>query len=64
MNEIKFRALSVQIKNLLRQGSLTMSEMAVMLGKDEITIKNSLTHMKEKGGLAELPGYKWGLVFH
>ena len=50
-----------RINNLLREGSLTMKEIAEMLGKGEDTIKTTLSRMAKKGELVKLPEHKWGL---
>lgn len=53
--------LSWQIKNLLREGSLTMREITEALGKGEDTIKTTLSRMARKEELVKLPEHNWGL---
>jgi len=51
-----------QIKNLLREGPLTMREIADSLGREEDTIKSTLSRMAKKD-LVKLPEHKWGLKY-
>jgi len=53
-----------QIKNLLREGSFTMREIAEVLGKPEDTIKTTLSRMAGKQELVKLPEHYWGLKAH
>jgi hypothetical protein len=53
--------LSFQVKNLLRQGPLTMREIVEMLEKSEDSIKTTLSRMAKKGAIIKLPEHKWGL---
>lgn len=50
-----------QIKNLLREGPLTMREITEALGKGEDTIKTTLSRMARKEELVKLPEHNWGL---
>lgn len=50
-----------QIKNLLREESLTMREIVEELGKGEDSIKTTLSRMARKEELVKLPEHKWGL---
>jgi len=50
-----------QIKNLLREGPLTMREITEVLGKGEDTIKTTLSRMARKEELVKLPEHNWGL---
>jgi hypothetical protein len=53
--------LPFQIKNLLREGPLTMKDIVELLGKGEDSIKTTLSRMAKKGELVKLPEHKWGL---
>lgn len=52
-----------QIKSLLREGPLTMREIAKGLGKGEDTIKTTLSRMARKEELVKLPEHNWGLRY-
>jgi len=53
--------LSFQIKNLLREGPLTMKEIVEMLDKSEDVIKTTLSRMAKREAIVKLPEHKWGL---
>jgi DNA-binding NarL/FixJ family response regulator len=53
--------LSFQIKNLLREGPLTMKEIVEMLDKSEDVIKTTLSRMVKREAIVKLPEHKWGL---
>jgi len=53
--------LAWQIKNLLRQGSLPMKEIAEMLDKGEDSVKTTLSRMARKEQVIKLPEHNWGL---
>jgi hypothetical protein len=50
-----------QIKNLLKEGTLTMKEIVEMLDRGEDTIKSTLSRMAKKQQVVKLPEHKWGL---
>jgi len=50
-----------QIKNLLREGPLTMREIVEILEKGEDSIKTTLSRMSKKEQIIKLLDHKWGL---
>ena len=53
--------LTWQIKNLLREGPLTVKEITETLGKSEDSIKTTLSRMLKKEEIVKLPEHNWGL---
>jgi hypothetical protein len=53
--------LSWQIKNLLRQGAFSVSEIAEQLGNSQDTIRRTLNRMRTKNEVGKLDDGTWGL---